>query len=518
MGKIIGGISNNGIIYCREMKTLKVRGWFLPRKEYDSIEVYYNNELIGKAELDLERKDVIRNFPQFKGDKPGFSFSSTNIKYNNGDDYILLLIKYKEIVIDCRIEKIEVRSYEQKLLNLLKRYSDVNISKICGGKESFLLIDENSDIDVLRTCINKDEMSLITENMIDNWFISGQSFIVVASCEWDKVCRRLEKRGYIAFKDFLPLWYIPVIQAHYVEVRYLDILSVEIEEYVKFIRRTKKVLIVFGNCQAEKISRGLVCSDLINKKYNSIILPGIHEFEEREIKILRRILRYTDLFIYQNIKMDNKFSPLLGTKYMNTILSEKCRKICIPNIYFSAYYPQQCNNRYDKSGLFAVGDININALYEKKQLTKSNIDRLNDEKYYSENEVQRFLTRSFEELKKRENEYCDIKISDYLENNYRKSLLFYVSNHPRGGVFVEVIQRILEFLYGERDSNYQWNNEIGELDTIALPIYNSVAKYLKLEFDGSRFVPHKNYSLDIMDWDKYYNEYVEMCFGIKELS
>ena len=277
MGKIIGGISNNGIIYCRETNTLKVRGWFLPRKEYDSIEVYYNNELIGKAELDLERKDVTRKFPQFKEDKPGFGFSSKNIKYNSGDDYILLLIKCKETVLECRVEKIEVRSYEQKLLTFLKRYSDVNISKICGEKESGMLIDENSDIDVLKTCINKDEMSLITENMIDNWFIPDQSFIVVASCEWDKVCRRLEKRGYTAFKDFLPLWYIPVIQECYVEIRYLDTISVEIEEYVKFIRRNKKVLIVFGNCQAEKISRGLVCSNLINKEYSSLILPGVHE-------------------------------------------------------------------------------------------------------------------------------------------------------------------------------------------------------------------------------------------------
>lgn len=516
MGKLIGGISKNGIIYYGETNTLELRGWFLPRKAYDSIEVYYNNEFIGKAELDIERKDVIRKFPQFKEDKPGFTFRSNEINYNNGDDYILLIIKSKGIITECRIEKIEVIDYENKLLTLFNRYSEIDISELYRNKKFYLLTDENSNIEILKECISTDEVSLITDKGLDN--ISHEnSFVIVASCEWDKDCQRLEKYGYTAFEDFIPLWYIPAIKAHYIEMRYLDTVSVDIEEYIKFICTKKKMLIVYGNCQAEKISRGLACSDLINKEYICVILPGIHEFNEAEIKLLRKIIKYADLFIYQNIKMDNKFSPLLGTEYMNTILRKDCIKICIPNIYFAGYYPQQCNNKYDKSGLFAIGDININSLYEKNKLTKGNIDRLNDENYYSKEEVLNFLAQSFEELKKRENEHCDIIISDFLEINYKNSLLFYSNNHPSKIVIIELTQRIIEFLYGERDENYQWNEIIGELDMISQPIYSSVEKHLNLEFSRKAFMPYKNYSPEVMDWNKYANTYIEKCFGIKEL-
>ena len=518
MSMLVGGVSLNGCVYYADKNELKLRGWFLPRKAYDSIEVYYNNEFIGKAELDIERKDVIRNFPQYKEDKPGFTFRSNKINYINGDDYILLIIKHKGIITECRIEKMEIIDYENKLLTLFNRYSeiDIDISGLYRNKKCYLLSDENSNTEILKQCINKDEIFIITEKSLEK-LSHENSFVIVASCEWDKDCRKLEKYGYTAFEDFIPLWYIPVIKAHFIEVRYLDTVSVDIEEYIKFICTNKKMLIVYENCQAEKISRGLACSDLINKEYNCVILPGVHEFNETEIKLLRKIIKYADLFIYQNIKMVNKFSPLLGTEYMNTILRRDCIKICVPNIYFASYYPQQCNNKYDKSGLFAVGDININSLYEKNQLTKSNIDRLNGENYYSKEEVLNFLAQSFEELRKRENEHCDIIISDYLENNYKKSLLFYVNNHPCKVVIIEMVQRIIEFLYGERDEKYQWNEIIGELDTISQPIYSSVEKHLNLEFSRKTFMPYKNYSPEIMDWNKYANTYIEKCFGIKEL-
>lgn len=80
-----------------------------------------------------------------------------------------------------------------------------------------------------------------------------------------------------------------------------------------------------------------------------------------------------------------------------------------------------------------------------------------------------------------------------------------------------MVQRIIEFLYGERDENYKWNDDIAELDTITLPIYSSVEKHLNLEFSRKTFMPYKSYSPEIMDWNKYANTYIEKCFGIKEL-
>lgn len=519
MGDLIGGISKNGIVYYKDTNIFELNGWFVPRKSYDSIEVYYNNEFLGSAELDIERKDVVRNFLQFKDDKPGFRFLSDKIKYDNRDNIILLLIKHNGKIVDFRIENMQVIGYENKLLTLYKRYTsaDIDFSEIYNNKKCYLLTDENSNVDILKECISTDEVSLITEKSLDK-LSTENSFIIVASCKWDTDCRKLEKHGYTAFEDFMPIWYIPVIKAHYVEIKYLDTVSVDIEEYIKFIYTNKKMMAVYGNCQAEKIARGLVCSGLINKEYICFILPGIHEIVEAEIKLLRKILRYLDLFIYQNIKINNKYSPLLSTEYILTALKKECKRICIPNMFFSGYYPQLCfSNKYNKSGLFADGDSNINSLYEKNQLTKSNIDRLNDENYYSKEQVLNFLAQSFEELKKRENEHCDIIISDYLENNYKKSLLFYVSNHPCKVVIIEMVQRIIEFLYGERDENYQWNDDIAELDTITLPIYSSVEKHLNLEFSRKTFMPYKNHSPEVMDWNKYANTYIEKCFGIKEL-
>lgn len=64
---------------------------------------------------------------------------------------------------------------------------------------------------------------------------------------------------------------------------------------------------------------------------------------------------------------------------------------------------------------------------------------------YCTEEIFQNFRRQIEKLRKRE-EKCDIKISDYIENNYREKQLFYDPNHPTNKVIYEKGRQIMSVL------------------------------------------------------------------------
>lgn len=107
------------------------------------------------------------------------------------------------------------------------------------------------------------------------------------------------------------------------------------------------------------------------------------------------------------------------------------------------------------------------------------------------------VNAGIEELKIRENnQNLTIKISDFIQENFRKVRLFHILNHPTSNLLNELAMRILSHLGISK--KIESTVDVPALDDFQFPIYRSHYKNLNLEFDNE---PHyfwagKKYSLE----------------------
>lgn len=510
MKGLIGGVSEGGVTYNTVTDTIKVRGWLLPRCNYDTIEIWYNNELLGTATLDKKREDVIRKLPQFSDTNPGFEFKKSTINYSN-DSYILLLIKCKNQIVETRIEKLQIVSYCNCILDM---GDGANIKKLECSSSIVFLGEGDEDLPLVLKKLNftsNKPNKVYTLQELKNLNQKERKFYIILSSSWSTFAHYLESKGYAPNVDFVPLWYLITQATNQLNLKYLKDIGLsckELVEYVRYVKGSKQICIVYGNCQAAKIAEGLSSNSIVTKQYTMIVLPAIFEIDHEFLLGLREIINFADLFIYQYVKMNNKFHPVLGTEYILTALSDTCRKICIPNIYFTGYFPQMCTNLLDKHKLFPIGDKNINNLYSKKQLTEEQLSSLGDDEYYSKEEILKQVEESFNNLKDRECK-CDVIISDFIENNYKKDLLFYTENHPTNIVLEEMSKRIISAITGKED-DYKVRIS-SALDDIQLPIYPSVQCHLGLKFNLDTICPNKKSGLGRLTFKEYIYQYIYSC-------
>lgn len=72
-------------------------------------------------------------------------------------------------------------------------------------------------------------------------------------------------------------------------------------------------------------------------------------------------------------------------------------------------------------------------------------DAINNTDMYKKEDIIKNFEHEMKKLKEREKN-CDIKISDYIEENYRWKQLFYDPNHPTNDVIKEKAIRVLDIL------------------------------------------------------------------------
>lgn len=212
-------------------------------------------------------------------------------------------------------------------------------------------------------------------------------------------------------------------------------------------------------------------------------------------------LRFCKLLISQDIQKNNSFF-VPGVEELEKKILSHCKCIRIPNLYgFNFLFPQikefdkaVFNYHINKNAI----DINNNPLrrsqvesavcwvmrWEDENINK-NCGGINDiqnmienAEIYCKEEIIRNFQKQIEKLRKREN-VCDIKISDYIEKNYKTKLLFYDPNHPSNEVIYEKGRQIMEILELNRKKGKMYDDE---MDQGEIFIYGCVRKALKLEY------------------------------------
>ena len=173
------------------------------------------------------------------------------------------------------------------------------------------------------------------------------------------------------------------------------------------------------------------------------------------------LLKELNIFIYQ--PLDKKHGIYSTSTEINgsiiNNLNKNCIKIAFPYIYNDALWPLTLKEWDSKAvpdeknihGKGINGYHNSEIILEKLYIdnkSKSDIKHLFLEKKIDFKFEERFKKTML--ILKEKEEICDIKVSDYILENYRKEKLFLTKNHPTSCIFKVMIEQILEILNIER--------------------------------------------------------------------
>ena len=151
---------------------------------------------------------------------------------------------------------------------------------------------------------------------------------------------------YVAYRRFLP-----------------ENVCIEIIDKIKN-QSGKKVAIIFGNCQTDKLRAFFLNNKIFSDRYFVVNIPAIYSYLNDKIigYFQENFWSLCDLFISQRVRKDNKYSPLVATQDIPSRLPESAKIVWIPNVYFDGYFPQRKTNdrnfgeNLHQSGFFPAGD------------------------------------------------------------------------------------------------------------------------------------------------------------------
>ncbi|WP_345993136.1 WcbI family polysaccharide biosynthesis putative acetyltransferase [Sulfurimonas sp. HSL-1716] len=244
-----------------------------------------------------------------------------------------------------------------------------------------------------------------------------------------------------------------------------------------------KKIVVFGNCQAGQMAL-LMSHFLPQNEYEIINLSNNSRTGDMLLgEEILNIIRLADILVYQ--PLSSKHNELSDENIKKNI-KHKSVSLTFPYIFNSGIYsmshaPMAEGNSYGK----IYGEEAIISLIQK-QHTKNEIL----EKYMSGHidfDLQNRFQESIDILVQKEYE-TDIKISDFIEQNYKKEKLFITHNHPTNIVFYEIIKKIFTILEIPFDQSKIKNCRVNDLFETNCPI----TPY-DIESHGYQFVHHNNW-------------------------
>jgi len=224
---------------------------------------------------------------------------------------------------------------------------------------------------------------------------------------------------------------------------------------------TKKLCLFYGNCQVitylfEKINQ---ISEFTNI-YECVAYVNHDRDNISELKtISMEHLKNCDVFIYQPLTENH---GVYSTNYVRQFLKPECNQISFPYIYNSAIYTcywEPASTRWSIGTLVNCGWRHIMELIFQGHTIETVLhlyDNNGLDFYFSQR-----MNTCIEYLRRRESE-CNIKVSDFILNNYKDKRLFITQNHLTSHFFNWIANRVFEklqinFRFSE---NYQHDSTI----------------------------------------------------------
>ena len=291
----------------------------------------------------------------------------------------------------------------------------------------------------------------------------------------------------------------------------------EFTDFAYYVFYEKEIAIIHGNCHTRVIRKMLESSSDFLEHYFIYPIPQVQYLINA--KISEDLLDNVDIFIHEDIQVDNSIGYYVSDEYMYSKLRPDVKNIIIPHLFGlgSFMFPQ---SEYNPSLCRWAGSKNITCFVSRDRIIDSailngydlkSIKGLIKEQVFSEEEIKNNFEYYISKIKERENAWS-FRISDYILENYKKEKLFYDQNHPTNSLLKEISIRILQELGIQEKDLYA--DEV--LDINEEFVYECVKKTLDIRWDETivRKSLNARRMAAQMDYEQYVREYLYWCHEI----
>jgi len=253
-------------------------------------------------------------------------------------------------------------------------------------------------------------------------------------------------------------------------------------------------VLYLGNCQVSIIKD--FCNYYLNVKGDYLNIIEDLKFENKKASSISQHF-YSGIFYYN----DDKILELLP---------EKAKIVYVHVLYFDGYF-------IDNEKKFKNLETPINAtdlailktpymfhLINEKFSNEEILEKLDDK--FSKKEIIGGAQLSLEKLYERENglgnkNSIDVKICDYIKENYKNIKLFHTLNHPSNLLLNYYSVKICNYINNLinidiKPYNKDFDKGHERLGSTTIPIYKKVVDILNLSFDTQIYHKYKKHSIN----------------------
>lgn len=330
---------------------------------------------------------------------------------------------------------------------------------------------------------------------IRKWEKKNSVFVIITVDSWKQIALQLEEEGLELGKDYLPFYIFDSLSyssLYYLKRDFFNGKYLNAEFDWTSLFPEKKIVVIYGNCQTPIYENVLMLNKDFKEKYILIRIPKVYEYDSASelVKFFLKDVFFwkaIQLFIYQFVSKENNIFKGLATDYCLKKLNTGCKRISIVSLEFDGYFPQI--GEEIKNGVFPFRDTYVDTLMMQNIDEKKIVEMTCNSGFIPDEEIERSVQKALTGLKKKDF-FADIKIYDYVEQNYEREQLCYSPLHPCGCLLKEYAQRILYYLglnWDIADEDFTAICGVSFMRGFDLPVYPSVVRKLGLLKYSNRY-------------------------------
>jgi hypothetical protein len=267
----------------------------------------------------------------------------------------------------------------------------------------------------------------------------------------------------------------------------------------------KKNIVIYANCQGKGILYYIKKSNNIINNYN-IKHIRIDNLVFNKDNLNLNDIKNADVLIYQ--KLDDKHGDISTNTILNYIKST-CITLSFPYVYNNSFYPIKgpliIEDKHLKKDCTIIYDNSKTILDLKKK--NYSLEKIYD--LYDNNQIDFLYGHRWNNTNSilSNNEIgCDLKILDFIKNNFSTERLFNIENHPTSIIFINLVNQILIKL----DKNILEINEYGFDDA-------QLGGFLEYDNTANEYFKFKSFTYS-NNVNKYYKKIIENIYKFEDLQ
>lgn len=259
---------------------------------------------------------------------------------------------------------------------------------------------------------NKEYLRGLSIVPYDSWE-SLEGMLVIYGDEWYEKSEKLHQEGYVLLRDYIPEWFFEI---GYKEtcLSYNKLCQMvgkdDIEKYIRYISYAKPIAAIYGDEQVPCLMRVLSRTKELTDDYVLLSLLPVDVMKKKNREIPECILKKIRLLFVQE---NESFSGNYCTEVIKSKLRKNCKIITFPHYEFKEFFEMVVDE--DSSYI------------ELKEVISNILEKNNDDLQQNE-------------------EGCDVKIREWIMENFSKARMFEDRTHPGLELWKKVIRESMEIL------------------------------------------------------------------------